>query len=76
MKPLGKLRHKPQVSEAFHCSSIGICADSINPEPVLHSAGLELMESAPKTLCDINSIAVDKYRILVVLVMTTAIPRV
>ena len=27
MKPLGKLRYKPQVSEVFHCSSIGIGAD-------------------------------------------------
>ena len=32
MKPLGKLRYKPQVSEVFCCSSIGIDAQFIEPD--------------------------------------------
>jgi hypothetical protein len=32
IKPLGKLRHKPQVFEVFHCSSIGIDAKGITPD--------------------------------------------
>lgn len=58
------MRFKPQVSAVFDSGSIGIDADRINPEPALHSAGLELMESGPKALRDIDSIGVNKYRYL------------
>ena len=32
IKPLGKLRHNLQVSEVFHCSSIGIDTNRVYPK--------------------------------------------
>ena len=58
IKTLGKLRHIPQVSAGFHCSSMGICADGIDQESDL-SIILELTKCSIEVPGNLNFVIID-----------------